>query len=444
MTDIYDFGASPYTSNNFSDEFDDFDEILGGDVTYKSNKYMQYILIGLLIIVAIYLILNIFYKLKIDGEDYNQRQTHKYFNNLHGESYDADAKQAIKYGESIDNPRAIDHYRLGTTYLVNANNPHKAHEHFRKALDQIIEGAVDLREVPFIIDRIDDYKDQFVDFPEIEELPIQQAILTHYEVQNRLNQNMERKKADIKDDDPELTQKILLARQEWESDSQNVHDTAIRDELQQQLVRVRDENSTIPNINQKDYSDVTNWLKIRYRDDPSNLKKINKILNFLNQNYPLRHAPEFTERDILVNVWRRAYDPGNRERFDEIREAIGNALLDCIEGDAVVCADGRISKIWQCLATLDKDPEVGILKSKQALRNEIYERSAKIVSDHVGENGSASIALKEAYINGENTEQVKELAECMKQQIKELRGEYEHLLPKERLDLILEECLAVI
>ena len=105
---------------------------------------------------------------------------------------------------------------------------------------------------------------------------------------------------------------------------------------------------------------------------------------------------------------------------------------------------GRTSKVWQALATLDKDPNIGVLKSKQALRNEIYERSAKIVDNHVGVNGTASDTLKESYQNGENTEQVNELIECMKKQVYDMKADYEGLLPAEQLELTIAECIAAI
>jgi mevalonate kinase len=81
-----------------------------------------------------------------------------------------------------------------------------------------------------------------------------------------------------------------------------------------------------------------------------------------------------------------------------------------------------------------------VLKSKQAIRNEIYQKSAKIVDDYIGENGSASQALKEAYNADDNTEQVKELIESMHKKIDELYFEYEPYLQKDQLLAILNEC----
>jgi hypothetical protein len=256
--------------------------------------------------------------------------------------------------------------------------------------------------------------------------------------------NVAQQKPKINDDDPDFTQKVILSRQEWQSDSQNVHDSALLDGLRAQFLRVRDENVDINNVRLHDYKEAVNWLRLRYKDDAEKLSKINKVITFLNNNYKVSSDPDIYEQDILTTVWQRAYDIGNQANFNEIRDAIGDAVLDCVEGDHVVCMSGRTSKIWQALARVDKAADVGVLKSKQALRNEIYELSAKIVDDHVGTNGTASEALKEAYRRNENTEQVKEITEAMKKQIDDLRNNYSGKLSKEQLDLIIEECKAVV
>jgi hypothetical protein len=398
---------------------------------------------AILIIVIILLFIKIFKNIKIQGENYNQRKTHEYYNNLHGDTYDNDAKQTIAYGEAIDNPNAMDHYRIGTAYLIAANNPRMANQHFRRALDQIVEGTVEFKDVPFIIDRIDDYKYFFVDFPDIDELPIQEAILTHFENRKNVINNLAKEKITISKDDPNFTQKLLLTQQAWESDSQNVHDTAIYNELKEQYIKVRNSNARIPNIQLKNYKDCINWLELRYENDEEKSEKIDKVKHFLNKNYPISGL-NATEQDLLSTIWQRAYDPENKENFNELREAIGDSIMDCVEGNNVVCLSGRTAKMWQALATLDKDPTIGILKSKQYLRNEIYEKCAKIVDEYVGNNGSTSTELKRAYQKDEQSEQVKELKECIIKQIDNIKMDYINLLPEQQLNEIILECKAVI
>jgi hypothetical protein len=409
----------------------------------KTEGIIKYFIYAILIIFVLYLIFNIFKQIKIEGEDYYQRKAHVHFNNIRGEDFDEEAKNAIEYGEAIENPRAIDHYRIGAVYLLNARNTERAHHHFQEALNNIIEGQVDTREAPFILGRIDDFKNNFINFPDITELPIQQAMMAHFNQQMQQLKQVEKKKIEIKEDDPEFVQKTMLSRQDWQSDSQNVHDTAIYKILKDQVDKVRSENCKIPNLQSHTYEEAINWLRIRYKNNKEKLSDIEKVAKTLNMNHSIGHIDGLSEKDIITAVWQRSYDPENKERANQIREALGEAISDCVERGSVVCMSGRTSKIWQALARLDKDDEIGTLKTKQAIRNEIYQKAAKIVDDYIGENGSASQSLKDAYNKGETSEQVSELTECIKKQIEQLSEEYKEIIP-DQLPMIIAECQAVV
>lgn len=420
-----------------------FKQYQGGDIKLNTSSF-KYIILTVLVIFIVYLLYRIYRNLRYDGEDYNQRQMHHYFDNLHGETFDEDAKQAIAFGEAIEEPRAIDHYRLGTVYLVNANNPKQAHIHFDRALRQIIEGLVDTREAPYILDRIDDFKDHFFDFPDIEELPLQHAMLAYYEQQTNQLKEVVKEKKEIANDDPEFTQKMLLSRQSWNSDSQNVHDAAIYETLKDQFIKIRTENTKIPNVQLHGYDEAVQWLKLRYHNEPDKKKSVDKVIHVLNNNYPVGSIANTKEKDILTTVWQRTYDAANAASANDMREALADAVLDCVEGGHVVCMSGRTSKIWQALAKLDKDEKVGILKSKQLIRNEIFERAAKVVDDYVGITGSASDILKKSYNDGDNSEQVKELTETIKGQIDKISDDYIKLLPIDQLNMTITECKAAV
>lgn len=431
------FGDSPFLN----------DGVTGGSKNGRiamSSTTSTYILVAFLIVFIVYLLYKIIIQVKISGENYHQRSLHYHFNNIRGEDYDDEAKHAIEVGENMDDPRAIDHYRMGAVYLVNARNPKLAHFHFTQALGQIIAGNVTTRDAPFIINRVDDFKDQFMDFPDIEELPIQEALQAFYHQQVKQINHVAKAKEEISPDDPEFRQKVILSRQEWQSDSQNVHDSAMYDELKRQYLKVFEENMKVPNIQVHDYREATNWLKAKFAGDPEKSAKLTKILNRINENAPVNCIPNATETDLLTTVWQRSYDPENKEHADTMREAMADAVMDCDENGAIVCLSGRTKKVWQALARVDKEEDMGILKSKQAIRNEILQKCAKVVNDYVGKEGSASQALKDAYNNSENTEQVKELTETIKKQIDTVGQEYNTMLPKDQLELIVAECKAVV
>lgn len=423
---------------------DEIDYRTGGSI--KSNTLMfKYVIISILLIFIIFILYRISKNVKINGENYYQRELHQHFNNLHGEEFDEDAKRAIDVGENIAEPRAIDHYRMGTALLINARDPHRAHRHFRDALIQINNGDVDFREAPFILNRIDDFNQMFIDFTDIEDLPVQMIMRDFFEQNNdRLHHTVKKAAPEISKDDPEFKQKVILSRQDWQSDSQNVHDSAMYADMKEQFYQIKDSNSKIRNAQLHDFREASNWLKTRYKDNPTKSKDIDKVLQMLNNNYDVSYIPNTKEQDIITTVWQRTYDPDNADKAVDMREALADAMLDCVEGGHVVCMSGRTKKIWQALACLDKEEDIGVLKSKQAIRNEIYQKSAKILNDYIGENGSVSEELKSAYNRDENTEQVAEMKEVIKKQIGDISLEYSNLLPKEQLKSIIEECQLVI
>lgn len=418
--------------------------ISGGNIDTSSSLF-YWVVCAILIIVICWLIYLIFQKVKIAGEDYNQRQTRIHFNNIHGEHNDDEAKQAIYYGELIENPRAIDHYRMGTIYLLNAQNPEAAHRHFENALQQVINGQVDNREAPFILNRITDFADLYIDLPDGEnDLPIQQAMLAHFDNQLAQLQHISKPHKHIDPNDPEFKQKTIISRQNWQPDSQNVHDSAVYKELQEQVREVIRENKLITNVDLHNYDEALNWMHVRYRDSPKK-DDIDKVLAVVSENNPIGVLHGMIgERDLVTAIWQRSYDPSNQKNAVSIREALADALCDCVEGGHVVCVTGRSAKIWQSLARLDKCEYMGIFKTKQILRNEIYDRAAKVIDDFIGVDGSASQSLILAYNNDQETEQVIELKNHMRDKIAEIADEYKGLLDDTQLTLIIAECQAIV
>ncbi len=231
-----------------------------GGTIKTDTSFFKWTAISILIIAIIWILYGIYKQIRIAGEDRNQRLTRVHFNNIRGEDYDEEAKQVIEYGEAIENPRAIDHYRVGAVYLLNAQDPRAAHRHFNNALTQIINGEVDTREAPFILDRIEDFRNHFVDFVDVGELPLQRAMFAHYDNQQQQIEQIKKAKPTIAiaNDDPEFKQKTLLSRQEWQSDSQNVHDSAIYEELSTQVDKVMKDNKNIKDIQLHGYDEAIN------------------------------------------------------------------------------------------------------------------------------------------------------------------------------------------
>ncbi len=403
----------------------------GGEI-YYNMAYGKILIISIMVIIIIISLYYLFISYK-NNETYEQAKLRINFNNTHGEEFDEEAKEAIRYGEIIENPRAIDHFRLGTIYLRNAHNLRRAHDHYFNALNMVINGEAAIDEAGFIIDRIVDQAPEFIELDNVEFLPLEEAIMANFELNRKTVHHINKKKLEIKEDDPEYTQKVLLNKQSWYSDSQNVHDSAINREMINQLNQVKEENGKIPELENRTYEELKRWA---YQVGDKDKDKLNKVFDRTDTN--------IEEINILEALWKRAHHPNNSKNKEEMKLALKDAIIDCVEGSNVVCHTGICTKLWAAPATLDFDPTVGVIKSKQMLKNEIYEKSAKIVNDFYGENGLASDSVKEAYIKNEPNVLVDETNEQIKTQIENLRNEYKGIVDDVQLNQIINECIDVI
>jgi hypothetical protein len=77
-----------------------------------------------------------------------------------------------------------------------------------------------------------------------------------------------------------------------------------------------------------------------------------------------------TERDILLQVWRRIHDSRNRDNIDNLKDALADALVDASQ-PALVCANGRCSRVLGSLALLDFDPNAGNMMTLSAYKADI-------------------------------------------------------------------------
>ncbi len=400
-------------------------------------------LLGVIIIVVLVLLLWCVCRwYKHDGETYYQKVAKKAYIEVNNEQLDEKATEAIDSLEAIPEKDPIDHFRLGVVQLLNAKNPKRAHKEFKSALKQINDktkkikyggkrDVYDDKNIPYVMDRINEFKDQFIDIDELEELPVQDVILNYY------NQRLEdSKKVDVK-----KKEKAILEKKHFNSDAQNVHDSLIYDTLEKQYDTVKYAN--ISNLNDKtSYRDIVNFLKQKYHGDHDKTQKINQVIETLNKNIHITSLPDTTfEQDVLITVWKRANDPKNANSSVDIKNAVCDSLLDCAQDGWVVCPQGRVSRVWNSLAHLDYDPNIGVLKSKQIVRNEILDKCAKIVKDGMD---SMSEEVKESYDKGEVSEAVMAKVQTIKTDLDKLKTDYAGTISEVELSTLVEESKAVV
>jgi hypothetical protein len=92
-----------------------------------------------------------------------------------------------------------------------------------------------------------------------------------------------------------------------------------------------------------------------------------------------------TDSECLQRVWQRADDARNVDVRDHMRRAVFDALVDAWEMGFtqqrhIVCVNGRTSRILAALVLLDWDQRNWSVKSLEQFKNEVFERSTKIIA----------------------------------------------------------------
>ena len=96
------------------------------------------------------------------------------------------------------------------------------------------------------------------------------------------------------------------------------------------------------------------------------------------------------------------------------------------------------------MALLDKDPELGVLRPKDALRNELLNDAARVVEKYTGASTKVAKNIIDDYNNNVSTKDVAELKECMIGEISQLEKKYQGKLPDDQVKLLIQQSLAVV
>lgn len=202
------------------------------------------------------------------------------------------------------------------------------------------------------------------------------------------------------------------------SDAENVHSSAITHEFSKQYKRLqiynnRDVRGLPPVIlddereadkaeikaslksidkkaeiehNKKAYNEALVWMGANFgKRDPTRWDELKR--RFVN-DFSLIDVTEgsrttIPERDVIAAVWRRIHSPANASRKETLLEMLDSQIGECFQNGKSVCTTGRTENIHAALASSDADPKMGILKTDEVLKQEIYLMGSKIVADEI-------------------------------------------------------------
>jgi hypothetical protein len=333
--------------------------------------------------------------------------------------FDENAKNALKTLKPKDTQSV---FIIADIQLNNLHNAQVAEIMFGKVIDDIAENVKPNREIigatEHMIDRIEDYQDREM----IDDIPLQHAFESIIEAKTKLAE---------KENTGTVEEKIEK-KKTWTSDRQNVHDSRINDELVRQVRKAKTENA-LDVENKHDFADFQRWVAEKRLGNTEH-----RVVERIMENNPVPGLDGLGERDLVEILWKRAHDGRNKTRVKDLEDAILDSINDCVENNNVVCLTGRTTKMWQALAVLDADDGMGVMKSKQMLRNEFYDRCSKATAKVLD---NIEPEMKEKYDKGEDAEEVSNM---IKEEMDKVAAEMESKFEPTKLQQYLEECKSVI
>jgi hypothetical protein len=238
--------------------------------------------------------------------------------------------------------------------------------------------------------------------------------------------------------------KRLEQQIKWHSDPQNVHDTHVNQDLTTMYNKLRTLNNhtRLEHAMSKQAMREYLYTLMETKATPEQRLKVAQVLDTLfDYNGTIFGVKDelgnpVEELDILGEVICRITSPDNAERRGELEISLVSALEDCMENNHVVCGNGRISRILTSLAHLDVDPTIGVVKSKEVIRNACFELAAKIRDRHINTD-----ELREKY----NKDTIPEVVDIIKTDINtEIRKEFASELTEQELANIIADAQEAI
>ncbi len=172
----------------------------------------------------------------------------------------------------------------------------------------------------------------------------------------------------------------------YTSDMQNVHDGAVNADLRKIYKKLKE-------VNPADVEGVLDCVEASIHQKYSGGTKLDSAMKVLLKIREGNHISTLgaTEDMVLARVWERSSHWKNTTNKTLMRDAILEALTDCVEGGNVVCINGRCGRLLNSLVTLDYDTDVAAgAMTGEVYRNQIFQEAQAIFKDELSAARSSS------------------------------------------------------
>jgi hypothetical protein len=315
--------------------------------------------------------------------------------------------------------RPIDLYRAGEVNVFHLGRHHTGVEIYHASLDNALFYEEDEQ---FIIDRVRDTARMINDDNLFNHANIAQDVLT-----SRVLKPSSKKKSEKKT----KSAKSIDKKQEWHYDGQNVHDSNITSQLKEQYDYIKDDKLTI--------AEAKNM--ICSSGHPKAVEAAESLIFMCEDRLCSTIGDQ--ERNVPLAVLARVNDPINKSRKKDVLNSIIDSLVDCKNHNGFVCQTGRITRVIGALHCVDNDDMFQKFQSKEAIRNEIYDRVSKQVDKIIQQQPTD---VQKAYNN--NEEKYKEEIDGVNRDIRDsidvIIDDYRDKLDDKQLKKIKSDCVQAL
>lgn len=355
------------------------------------------------------------------------------YNNISGYINDKNAQDVITIGKKIKNPTNLEQYRIGNVTLNNIQDITTAGKEYMITITSIVNNPLE-HENLFILDKIQEDFDRFGHY------------LTPYNIRrivpqtrNHVTNNIINSTNSQYYNKSKQTQKVetYKEKENWTADIQNVHDTQINKKLREHFNKIKRYNTEeYGNLTHKQVN--TTMTNMEHYINNKNLPNASKVLN--QSKCGLSVVNVGTEHEVLIELWRRINSKSNINNVDQLKKSFAESLNDCMENGNLVCTQGRVTRMIQCLSHMDSDKELGLMQTTEAIRNSVYKNAGNILNNNI-ENLSKED--KDIYNNSGSNASIKKVENQTREEITQMVNNTEGLDSNQRPNLI-KECLAVV
>jgi hypothetical protein len=234
----------------------------------------------------------------------------------------------------------------------------------------------------------------------------------------------------------------VLFEPTYTSDSQNTHERGVLNDTAAIINMLKGDCVVPPNPTHA-ITEIRDFAGDYLADSPHRHQCLQIALNKARESINIFALGE-NEDAILALVWSRANKKENKANCRVIREAVCDALIDCVDEKTLipVCVSGRATRIVGALATIDCDNRASIVMTHEMYKNEIFNDTKKIIEHELElakKGDTTTQKFAEDYENGDETENVFTIG--LREKIMENIKGYSAKLSEKDLSEIKKTCL---